>query len=145
MEDYLKILNESYEQVKAFDECLDTKEEYLGDHIFNFTTYDGEISARFALKALEVCEAITGKKTFEYIKDTKNYEWFLLMCNMPFFEGKLEWGTSIRGCWWDDYSGIELETCGLFIDDKQVLKKKFNGEEWRAFIGAMRAFLKETK
>ena len=116
---WLEILEESYQQTKVVNECLDTRLEYLGEYIFEFTTYDGETSELFAAKALEVCAAITRKETFDYIRDRENYKWFLLMCNMPFFSQKIEWGASIRGCWWDDCKVIKLSSLGIFIDGCQ--------------------------
>lgn len=139
--DWLKILNESYEETKAWSNATDTRLEYLGDWIFDFTTYDGGMAELFASKALEVCDAITNKTTFDYIKDERSYEWFLLMCNIPFFSSKIEWGTSIRGCWWDSYKeGIKLDTCGIFVDGEQVTEHTFNENEWLEFLNAMELF-----
>lgn len=99
------------------------RSEYLGDYIFDFTTYDGAMSDLFAKKAIEVCKAITDRTTFEYIKRIKDYQWYLTMVNMPFFQGKLNWGGSIRGAWWDfsepvtmsQMDGIPLEQWNNFI------------------------------
>ena len=58
---------------------------------------------------------------------------------MPFFKGKLELGTSIRGAWWDLYGNKKfiIESCELWIDDKQTLILEFNESEWKQFIAAM--------
>ena len=113
--------------------------EYLSDYIFNFITYDGEIGERFARRALEVCAAISNEANFDYIKDPERYSWYLLMVNMPFFAGKLDWGTSIRGAWWDD--PITLQTCGLWLDGEQLADPiRFTRDQWRGFIAAMLDF-----
>ncbi len=135
--DYLKLLEHSY-AMAAGDECPpDSRLEFLGEQIFNFTTYDGEMSVLFAEKAIEVCDAITRRETFDYIGSADGYKWFLLMCNMPFFADRLEWGTSIRGAWWDSKS---LESCGLWDGDKQLLELNFAPGEWNEFARALVEF-----
>ncbi len=135
--DYLKLLKHSY-AMAALDECPpETRMEFLGEHVFNFTTYDGEMSELFAGKAIEVCEAINNGVTFDYIKDPENYRWFLLMCNMPFFAERLEWGTSIRGAWWYP---TKLESCGLYEGGCQLLYLDFTRESWSEFVKALVVF-----
>jgi len=139
--DYKLLLEHSYTMTAETVECRpETRLEYLGDHIFDFTTYDGEMSSQFALKAVEVCAAINDGTTFDYIKDAENYRWFLLMCNMPFFSDKLEWGMSIRGAWWGAMPGeqIEFQSCGLWMGDEQLTDTlKFSADEWKKFIAAV--------
>ena len=140
--DYRELLEHSYAVTKdVFSECPPgSRLDYLGDHIFNFTTYDGEMSELFARKAVEVCAAINNKLTFDYIKEPNDYRWFLLMCNIPFFAERLEWGTSIRGAWWGAPLGkkIEFDSCGLWIGDEQLDKPmQFSREEWEQFIAAV--------
>lgn len=66
------------------------------------------------------------------------------MTEMPFFKNKLEWGTSVRGAWWDDYKGIELEFTGLgclFDGDEQITEAlKLDRFQWDAFVNAMYGF-----
>ena len=133
--DYLKLLEHSYRVAVEQDECPpDSRLEWLGDQVFGFTTYDGAMSALFAEKAIEVCDAITRRETFDYIGSKDGYKWFLLMCNMPFFADRLEWGTSIRGAWWD---ASKLESCGLWEGDKQVLSLEFTDGQWNEFARAL--------
>jgi len=140
--DYLKILENSFNVSKEMFECPpENRLEYLGDHVFDFTTYDGTMSSLFAQRAVEVCEAINNRKTFEYIEDEERYKWFLLMCNMPFFSDKLEWGTSIRGAWWN-YK-IKFSCLGLFEGYDQLTEPmEFNQNEWEVFIKAIVDFSK---
>ncbi len=132
------MLEHSFQMERERDKRL-TRLAYLAAHIFDFTTYDGEISELLGAKALEVCAAISNKTTFEYIKDPENYRWYIVMVNMPFFVPRLEWGPSIRGAWWD-YKDQVLESCGLWRDDEQVLSMSFSEPEWLAFIAAMQEF-----
>lgn len=111
---------------------------YLGNYIFDFTTYDEEMDELFARRAIEVCRAIQGKATFDYIKDREQYVWYLTMMNMPFFAKRTEWGTSIRGAWWDG-SG-EYVSCGLWLDGEQVTEMDFTRETWPLFIDAIIKF-----
>lgn len=137
---YLELLKHSYEVMKTLDGCPpESPLEYLGDHIFDFTTYDGEMSALFARKAVEVEDAITAGTTFDYIKDAENYRWYLLMCNTRFFAGRLEWGGSIRGAWWDHE--IRFQSCGLWLGDDQLADEmKFTQDEWKSFMRAVSDF-----
>jgi hypothetical protein len=139
-----ELLEQSYE-IALGDECPPrSRHDFLGEHIFDFTTYDGDMSELFARKALEVCVAITDGQTFDYITDADNYRWFLLMVNMPFFVGRLEWGTSIRGAWWV-HEDQNLESCGLWCDGEQVLSLKFSRTEWVAFVAALAQFASDER
>lgn len=142
--DYKTLLEHSFDVVKACYGCSpESRLAYLSLYIFDFTTYDSEMGELFAAKAVEVCAAINSRTTFEYIKEPEQYKWFLLMCNMPFFTDKLEWGTSIRGAWWGARPGrqIELDSCGIWIGDEQCTETlKFGNDDWRQFIAAVIEF-----
>ena len=140
--EYLKLLEHSFEMEQGLEPEIG-RLEYLSIHIFDFTTYDGEMDALFAKKALEVCIAISDRKTFEYQKDKEDYKWYLLMVNMPFFSKKLEWGTSIRGAWWNLHGDKEFEisSCGFWEGDSQLDSLKFNEIQWSAFVKAMQDFV----
>lgn len=142
--DYLKLLEHSFAIEKETRECpSETNSEFLADSIFGFTTYDNEMNDLFGRKAVEVCTAINDRTTFEYQKNKENYKWYLIMCNMPFFTGKLEWGTSIRGAWWGlPLNGyFEISSCGLYDGYRQILTPlKFDKEQWSLFIKVMADF-----
>ena len=141
--DYKELLEHSHKVAAETFECApESRLEYLGDHIFDFTTYDGEMSVLFARKAVEVCAAINDGKTFDFIKDADNYTWFLVMCNMPFFAERLEWGTSIRGAWWAGRPGkLEFYSYGLWMGDEQLTDTlQFSADEWKRFIAAVIEF-----
>jgi hypothetical protein len=142
--DYLALLVHSYAQSQVYHGGCppESRLEFLADNLFDFTTYDGEISVLLAHTAVRVCEAITMRVTGDFIEDQGQYIEYLTMCNMPFFASKLEWGTSIRGAWWESYNGIEIDSCGLYIEDKQLLNLKLYKEEWDKFILAVVEFAK---
>ena len=136
--DYIKMLRDGFLSEKEFRPDVESRLEYLSDEIFNFTTYDSEMSELFASKAIEVCKAINERTTFEYIKDPENYKWYLLMCNMPFFANRTEWGTSIRGARWH---GSSYSSCGLFNGNEQFTDEiNFEADEWQNFVNAIIEF-----
>lgn len=63
---------------------------------------------------------------------------------MPFFVDKIDWGTSIRGCFWGAPIGIkdiEFKSCGLWIDNEQYTDTIiFSKYEWKSFINAVIEF-----
>ena len=134
---YLELLEYSYKKHNEWDTDPLTRLEYLSEYIFDFTTYDTEISELLANRALEVCAAISGRTTFDYIKFPENYENYILMCNLPFFASRIEWGGSIRGAWWGSHP---LDCLALWDGDKQLLRLEFKDEEWLAFVAALIEF-----
>lgn len=145
---YLAILEHSFAIDAGRKGQEKSRLEFLADHIFQFTTYDGAMSDLFAGKAVEVSRAITEQKTFDYIKDSQeNYQWFLVMCNLPFFADRITWGTSIRGAFWCVYpcKFFELDTCGLWIGDEQMIETiQFSDEHWKKFIEDVIQFAEAT-
>jgi len=140
--DYLELIEHSYAVEAEEGGEKYSRLEYLGEHIFDFTTYDTTMMELFAKMAVEVCDAITNRTTFDYIKDDDKYLWYLLMCNMPFFMSRLEWGSSMRGAWWNGENGaIEISSCGLWYGYEQKLEPmRFSRKEWDAFIRAVVVF-----
>ena len=103
---YTELLNEEYLEAQQNECPPDSHLEFAGSHVFDFTTYHGEMDVYFAKKMLEVIDCILNNKTFEYHdhgKNEANYINYLTMVNMPFLQGKLDWGGSIRGAWLDEY------------------------------------------
>ena len=141
--DYLALLEHSYKQTKQdrADASLG-RLEFLAEDIFSITTYENIISSLMAQKILEVCKAITDRHTFEYIKSTEGNLWYLILVNLPFFQGKLSWGTSIRGAFWDLYgkNRFAIKSCGLYEGYNQVLEISFDKDQWPKFINDMIAF-----
>jgi hypothetical protein len=135
---YRELLDRSYERENAEEE--QSRYAYLSEYIFMFTTYDSEISDEFGQIAVAVCEAVTNRTTFEFIKDPENYRRFILLCNTPFFSDRIEWGTSIRGAWWR-FDMIKMDSCGLWSADGDQLEEiSFPPEEWGTFMQEVIAF-----
>lgn len=142
---YLELLNQSYAITNNIGNNRISPMAFLGGHVFDFTTYDDDMDELLGSKALEVCEAISNGKTFDYIKNEDNYQWYILMVNMSFFSGMLEWGGSIRGAWWDHGFSFDLDTCSLRDKESQSIEIKMSENEWREFIVAMREFVNSAK
>lgn len=141
---YRNMLEQGFVETNASLGGQSTRLDYLGNFIFDFTTYDSDMSELFATKALEVCAAISDKATFEYIKDPEQYRWYLVMCNMPFFVGRLDWGTSIRGAWWT--GSVTLDTYALWLDGNPLPPSmELTSEQWHEFVAAMIEFAKEQQ
>jgi len=118
---FIKILDENYKKQAEMGIELDTKMEYLGRVIFDFTTYDGTIDVLFAERMIPVLKCILNRTTFEYQKDEKQNINYLTMVNMPFLVDKLDWGGSIRGAWFDNWQEYEID-CGRIEIKKQELE-----------------------
>jgi hypothetical protein len=138
---YLDLLCHSYAKDNEYNASIgmpSSRLTYLADHIFDFTTYDMNISNDLAIRAVVVCNAITERTTLDYIQNPYNHHWYVIMCNMPFFADRIDWGTSIRGAFWDQ--DITLKSCGLWDGDNQILEMKFTREEWEGFMRAVVEF-----
>ena len=79
-----------------------TKFGFLTDQVFDLTTYDGSISDEWGKIIYEVLCVIRDRKNFDYIEDENNYNKYLLVCNILDSFQWIEWGTSIRGAWFDE-------------------------------------------
>lgn len=147
---WLQILKDSYQKAQELqDETPVSHLDFLGNSIFCFTTYDASMSALFALQAIHVCEVIQHNSR-KYLREHDkppllyDYQWYLIMVNMPFFKGRLEWGTSIRHAWWDP-SSISMYFLDLWQGDEQLnYPIDFTLNEWILFIDACIEFAELT-
>lgn len=140
---YLNLLNNSYLGWKN-NEIYTNKYEFLCSEIFDITTYSSTLDKIFTKQMLEVCLAISNRTTFDYIdgNEDKNYI-FITMCNLPFLMSKINWGSSIRGAFWDS-KGLMIPSFCIWADEKQQFKElSFTLEEWKLFIIAMDEFILE--
>lgn len=139
-------LERNFAYTCEWQECPpESRLEWLGDYVFNLTTYDGEMSHKMAAMMLGVCLVITSGTNYKFIEDKNDYFWYLVAVNMPFFKGKIQWGSSIRGAWWV-HEDITLETTeNVDADGNQVCDPTFTQAEWANFILAMNRFVKEDK
>lgn len=81
------------------------KYEWAASNVFHIITYDGGLDELFVKIIIEVCEVILNRTSFEYIKDDDNYMSYILVCNLLSRNTWLEWGTSIRGAWFEVQGG----------------------------------------
>jgi hypothetical protein len=134
--DYTQLIESWYKDAIESD-CVapESKMEFVGNHIFDFTTYDSELDAKFAMRMFEVLIAIYTGTTFEYHgQSEEKYENYILMCNMPFLDGRLEWGTSIRGAWIDKYPRTM---------EYEINMEKLPARDFKEFIGALIKWVNE--
>jgi len=120
MNNFKKELDELY-KLEQDRECPpESKMEFLGVAIFDFNTYDGTMDVLFSEKMIEVLECILNRTTFEYQEDKEKYINYLTMVNMPFLIGKLEYGSSIRGAWFDNFKTYKLDCDQLIIQKGEL-------------------------
>jgi len=119
---FIQKIDNNYHEWVELSEHACTKLEYLGNVIFDFTTYSSDIDIIFAQKMVPVLKCILNRKTFEYIKDNDHHINYISMCNSPFLIDKLEWGTSIRGAWFNDAKSYRID-CGRIIIKEGELKE----------------------
>lgn len=125
---YKDNIDEGYRlNMEVFDVEM-TKIQFLAQFFFEFEMDDDDMYELFGRDMLEVIECILNENTHEYIKDQSNYIKYLTMVNMPFMEGKLDSGISIRGAWFDDYDSYEC--CGIPIPNGQLTNFLRQVIEW---------------
>ena len=118
---------------------VDVKAIFVAD-IFDITTYDYDLSMKFGKDIIEVMEVINNRKNFEYIKEDKeNYKKFILVANLLDKYNWIEWGTSIRGCWFDKWSNPYIE------GDCYDMEEKIEFDEDGKDIGLLLDFLKSDE
>ena len=133
---FKKLLDDSYQAYRQYDDG--TKLEFLSS-LFDLETYEGTYSEKLAKKMLRVCLAITKKENYQLIG--RDPELFYTFVNMPFVASKIEWGVSIRGCWWS--SEIVIDSTYLGSDGKQLLNIRMTSEEFGRFVQGMVDFVGE--
>lgn len=86
---------------RQYDGRMETKDEFLMMYAFDISTYDEELDTKWCPIIISVCEAILEGKTFEYWRGDNGlkYEQFILVANLLERKNWIDWGTSIRGCW----------------------------------------------
>ena len=97
--------------------------EFLTSEVFELVTYDSEVDTKWGMAIYEVLCAIRDRKTWEFFNQGDvHYNVFLLVCQLLDQRNWIEWGTSIRGCWF--YADEErsapmgsLGICNLSFDD----------------------------
>jgi hypothetical protein len=78
---------------------------WLSDELCEMATYDSDLDVLFGKEIFEVIKVILDRTWVEYIKDEANYIKFIRCANL--LGNNIEWGTSIRGCWFNDVKMFE--------------------------------------
>lgn len=132
----LELITTDYElcvECKIFE----TKYEWAASSVFNLTTYDVGLDELFVKKILEVCKVILNGTNFEYIKDEINYHTYILVCQLLKEMNWIDWGTSIRGAWFNDFA-VDEEVSPLFVphtyEDRLIYPSKENIRELIKFV-----------
>jgi hypothetical protein len=107
------IYQKFYEEMK--EGCgYNNKYEWVCDELFQLKTYDSGMSEKWGRRIIDVCKAILEERTFDYIEEDGNYEPYLMVCNLLDNKRWIDWGSSIRGSWFEDDS-----TSDGIIDDSE--------------------------
>ena len=115
----LDVFKREYEAYKEFG-TFESKYEWAASHIFNLATYDSSLDELFVKKILEVCKVILERKNYDYIEDDANYITLIGVCQRLDSFGWIDWGTSIRGAWFDDSHRSPMLNCTAFEDSVEV-------------------------
>jgi hypothetical protein len=99
-----------------------TKYTWAATQVFELTTYDISLDELFVKKIIEVCKAILEGRTFEYIRDESQYVTYILVCQLLERLNWIEWGTSIRGAWFE-------ESHEKYHPSQPILKYLYTNEE----------------
>ena len=118
MENIKDTYKRAYLEFSTGCDCCISKYEWAASEIFGLATYDGNLSKLFVERICDVCKYIAAGKTFEFINmSEENYITFILVCQVLYKKNWINWGTSIRGAWFDDGCGDYIldwwvEYCG---------------------------------
>jgi len=123
---YIEILEKIYSDYSESSPGGMSVSEFIGDVIFDFITYDSELSEEYAINMMEVLDVILTEKNFEYIgENDQNYRKYIQMINTHFLHNRAEWGTSIRGAWlsFDDKTSINFSSVQIPAQDCKFFLK----------------------
>ena len=103
MDKTIEMYRDDYEEMKWCG--YESKYEWVCECVFNLSPYDSGIAKKWGKRIIDVCKAILEGRTFEYIEQEGNYEPYLLVCQLLDKNDLIEWGTSIRGAWFNNMEG----------------------------------------
>lgn len=137
-----ELLEATYKEELDINNDL-SKLEFVGEWVFDFTTYENEFIRKLTTQAILVANNITNCTTFKlYNEDPETY---LTMVNMPFFKYRVEWGVSIRGAWWEKRNTADVFFSSRLFSNQQgeQVDLEVIGNEIKDFIDAINNFVKE--
>lgn len=120
MDYFIEKLNKNFEIANEHSGTI-SKTKYIASYIFNIASYDDDIEKDITNDLLQVVNAISYWKTFEYIKKCKdNHKNYIIMCNLLDKDNLIEWGTSIRGAWFqiNEHKLFDNILVSAFRDDE---------------------------
>ena len=105
-QEFLSALDEAFKEDRDLHDSqggdpATAAHSFLAENVFDFTLYDTAKDVQWCMEMLSVIRAILTGTTSEMFRDPASEEVYLKMVNMPFMDGLLEWGGSIRGAWFD--------------------------------------------
>jgi hypothetical protein len=132
----LERIKQSYEDFKNLTD--DNVWGWLSNEVFDLTTYDEELDEMFGRKMIEVCKVILEGKTFEYIRNREKYVQYILACQPLEKHGWINWGTSIRGSFFEDceFNENAKELCSCCYSGDKIPFTKETLKELIKFIEA---------
>lgn len=114
------VFKEGSERVKQYG--LD-EFEYLSK-VIGLMTYDVELDCLFAFDVVMAIDAIIEDKQLELIEDKQRYKDYIMAINLPFLSAALEWGTSIRYCWFyaanGNFAASDIYRAFEVLDDDNI-------------------------
>lgn len=146
MKNAKELYKEHYEFYRSGAEGEYSKYEWAADEIFQLCTYDSGLDEIFVRDILEVCKVILDWTNFEYISNRQNYLKYILVCQLLNEFRWIDWGTSIRGAWFDGYDNDArpiLEAKDWYectpegLNEHTMLKVSFNKDNIKALIEFM--------
>lgn len=134
----LDIYKAQYEEEKTWHPSHElSKRQWVADRVFDLTTYDGRLDELFVDSIIEVCKVILDSRTYEYIEDENNYIKYILVCQILNEFIWIDWGTSIRGAWFerDERSRDILDELEWWDDKHHAIEKvPFTEDNIKALI-----------
>lgn len=102
------------EEFKFYLEYVSNKEDFnedeikliwFAEEIIDFTGYDDDLSLKMGKQLFETAKAIIDRTQQEYMKES--YGMYIVCLNL-IGVNNLNWGTSIRYCWFEDTEKAKL-------------------------------------
>ena len=118
-----------------------SKYHWAAYDIFGLTTYDGALSEMFVKAILEVCKVILDGTNFEYIMNQPDYIKYILVCQLLDEFHWIEWGTSIRGAWFEEYPGSKAKP---ILEEQEWSEYNDDLGEWEKHVIPSVPFSKEN-
>ena len=113
-----------YDSLDASFKCAFSKDELIWDWfaecILDVAFYDTELSIKWGKLLYKTIKSILEDKQSEIMSDM--YEEYLICLNLIGID-KLEWGTSIRYCWFDDKEYVDKLKKAIKQLDKRINNK----------------------